>query len=152
MDRVIRHARALFSGLILLLFISAPFASAEEASEYTDDHINLYYFHGTSRCANCYKIEQYTEEAVEKFFEKELASGRLVYKTIDVDKKENAHFVRDYQLYTKSVVLSVMKDGRETAYKDLEKIWGYISDRERFLNYIKEETSAFLDRLDSRAY
>ncbi|MFH1854524.1 MAG: nitrophenyl compound nitroreductase subunit ArsF family protein [Candidatus Omnitrophota bacterium] len=141
MDYLKRYIIMLFFWSILFI----PVILVEEGSGDTDDCVNIYYFHGASRCANCYKIEEYTKEAAEKFFEKELVSGRLVYMAINIDEKENSHFIKDYQLCSKSVVLSMVKGGKEVEYKELEKIWGYIGDKERFLNYIKEEVNEFLN-------
>jgi len=135
-----------FAFLFFLIFILASNLIAEENISGNPDHLNVYYFRGNFRCSNCYKIETYTKEAVEKFFAKELESGELVYNVINIDEKENAHFVEDYKLYTKSVILSMVIDGAEAEYKNLQKIWEYLGDRKRFHNYIKEEVGGFLHR------
>jgi len=103
-----------------------------------------YYFHGDFRCSNCYKIEKYSKEAVDKYFFKELASGELEYKVINLDERGNEHFAVDYKLYTKSLVISKITGGRESEYKNLEKVWNYLGDKEAFYNYVKEETVKFL--------
>ena len=63
------------------------------------------------------------------------------------EKKENKHFVNDYQLYTKSVVLSLVRDGKEMKFKNLEKVWQLLRNKDKFYKYIKEETQGFLDEL-----
>ena len=103
-----------------------------------------YYFHGDFRCSNCYKIEKYSKEAVDKYFSKELASGELEYKVINLDERGNEHFAVDYKLYTKSLVISKITGGRESEYKNLEKVWNYLGDKEAFYNYVKEEMVKFL--------
>jgi hypothetical protein len=104
-----------------------------------------YYFHGDFRCSNCHKIEQYSKEAIDKYFAKELASGELEYEIINIDKKGNGHFAEDYKLYTKSLVISRIKDGKEVEYKNLEKVWNYLGNKEAFYNYVKEEVAKFLE-------
>ncbi|MBU1062277.1 MAG: hypothetical protein KJ952_06150 [Candidatus Omnitrophica bacterium] len=111
-----------------------------------DTHVAAYYFHGNFRCSNCYKIEEYTKEAITKTFTKELDSGELIFEIVNVDKKENNHFVDDYTLYTKSVVLSLVAGNRETEYKNLEKIWELLGDKEKFIDYINTEVREFLDK------
>ena len=81
-----------------------------------NNYILTYYFHGNFRCVNCHNIEQYTKEAVEKYFQKELDTGKVVFKVIDVEIKGNEHFTNDYQLYTKSVILSLVKNGKEVKF------------------------------------
>ena len=108
------------------------------------DYVKVYYFHGDYRCSNCYKIEKYSKEAIDKYFAKELASGELEYKVINVDERGNEHFVVDYKLYTKSLVISKIKDGREVEYKNLEKVWNHLGNKRTFYNYVKEEIEIFL--------
>ena len=50
----------------------------------------------------------------------------------------------DYQLYTKSLVLSLRKNGKEVAFKNLDKIWEYVGNKQRFQDYVRNEVSAFL--------
>jgi len=109
------------------------------------DYVRAYYFHGDYRCSNCYKIEKYSKEAIDKYFAKELVSGELEYEIINIDEKGNGHFAKDYKLYTKSLVLSKVKTGEEVEYKNLEKVWNYLGDKEAFYNYVKEEVTKFLE-------
>jgi hypothetical protein len=115
------------------------------AEETSGPKVIAYYFHGDLRCSNCYKIEKYSKEAIGKYFAKELASGELEYKTINIDEKLNEHFVKDYKLYTKSLIISKIKDGKEVEYKNLEKVWNYLDNKEAFYNYVKEEIAKFLE-------
>ncbi|MFH1327561.1 MAG: nitrophenyl compound nitroreductase subunit ArsF family protein [Candidatus Bathyarchaeota archaeon] len=105
------------------------------------------YFHTTFRCPTCHKIEQYTEGALKDFFGGELESGSLVYRVVNVEDKGNEHFVQDYQLYTKSVVLSLVKDGEEVRFKNLERVWQNVGSKDKFYEYIEGETRLFLDEL-----
>ena len=110
-----------------------------------DAKVVAYYFHGDFRCSNCYKIEKYSKEAIDKYFARELESGELEYKIVNVDEKLNEHFAKDYKLYTKSLVLSRVKAGEEVGYKNLEKVWNYLGDKEAFYNYVREEVAKFLE-------
>lgn len=101
-----------------------------------------YYFHGTRRCANCKKIEAYSQEAIETGFAKDLESGKIEWMALNTDESENSHFVEDYQLYTKSVVLSVRENGKETKWKNLEKVWDHLGDKAAFMKYIQDEVRA----------
>lgn len=108
----------------------------------------VYYFHGDYRCASCYEIEQRTEEAVKKFFGEEMQQGTLVYKVVNCDEEKNSHFVDDYKLYTKSVVLSLVKNRKEVKYKNLTKVWEYLDDEQQFYEYIKAEVTSFLNEFE----
>jgi thiol-disulfide isomerase/thioredoxin len=128
--------------LLLNFFISAGAESASEAQ------VVVYYFHTTFRCPTCYKIEQYTQEAVEQYFNKEILAGTLVFKTINFDEKENKHYIKDYQLFSKAVVISMIKEGKEVKFNNLTKIWEYVRDKEKFCQYIKTETAQYLEGIN----
>jgi hypothetical protein len=108
------------------------------------DRVIVYYFHGTRRCANCLKFEEYSKEAIDSGFAGELADGRLKWRMINTDESENKHYVNDYQLYTKSLVLARVVDGKEVAWKNLDKIWKLVGDKEKFIAYVQEEIKAYL--------
>ncbi len=107
----------------------------------------VYYFHGNARCSSCYKLEQYAKESIEQNFADELKSGKIVFEIVNVDKPENDHFVADYQLYTKSVVLSLVKDGKQVKYKNLERVWNLLKDQNKYHEYIRDEIKPFLGEL-----
>ncbi len=101
----------------------------------------VYYFHGTSRCRTCRTIEAYADEAVKAAFAPELASGRLAWQPTNVDEPANGHFVNDYQLFTRSLVLVDGSDPKR--FKNLEKVWQLVRDKPAFLKYVQDEVRAF---------
>jgi len=125
----------------LRLAFTVNFAYAEQVSA---TKVIAYYFHGTMRCPTCHKLEQYSKEAVETNFKDALAAGKLEYKAVNVEGKANEHFAKDYQLYTKSLILSLVKDGKETKWKNLDKIWEYVRNKERFIDYVKSGVADLL--------
>ena len=124
--------------LMALLAISTTMVFGDDAK------IIAYYFHGNARCPTCHKMEQYTKEAIEENFKDELANGLLVIKAVNVEKKENEHFVNDYQLYTKALIISHVEDGKEIQHKNLTKIWEYVRDKKKFFNYVTTEINDYL--------
>jgi hypothetical protein len=145
----------------ILLGVMTP-ASAEEASTTVDSAVTVsdssmavtddgrsatfiaYYFHGTQRCATCMKLEAYSQEALETGFEKELADSSLVWRVVNYDEKDNKHYIDDYKLFTKAVILSRVEDGEEVGWTNLDKIWQLVNDKEEFVGYIQAETRAFI--------
>jgi thiol-disulfide isomerase/thioredoxin len=116
----------------------------DSAATSQERQLVVYYFRTTYRCPSCFYIEEHTQSAVKEAFAKELGSGRMVLRTINVEDQGNEHFVEDYKLYTKSVVLSDVAGGRQTRWKNLEKVWPLIRNDEGFRSYIVEEVKAFL--------
>ncbi len=108
-----------------------------------DRKIVVYYIHGDARCPSCLKIESYTAEAVKTTFADSLKSGAIEWRPVNSDAKGNEHYMTDYQLVTKSVVLSEVRGGREVRWKNLPKVWELLGDKDSFETYIKREVAAF---------
>jgi hypothetical protein len=102
----------------------------------------VYYFYTNYRCNTCRMLEAYTKEAIEKAFAEEIKRGTVAFSAVNVEVKGNEHFVQDYQLKTKSVVL--VQPGNKDRWKNLEKIWQLVGDKEKYLRYIEDEARQFL--------
>ena len=103
-----------------------------------------YYFHGDFRCATCRKIEAYSEEAIKTAFPEKLESGELEWRAVNVDEPDNEHFVKEYELFTRSLVLVEMKDGVQQKWDNLEKVWELVHKKSAFNEYVVENTKTFL--------
>ena len=122
-------------------------ALASNSSATEGSKVIAYYFHGNFRCDSCLKIEKYSREAIEQNFKNELDSGKLVFKVINVEDKGNEHFMSDYQLYTKSLVITLVKDGKEVKYENLKKVWEYLGNQSTFNDYVKSGIDSYLKEL-----
>jgi hypothetical protein len=114
-----------------------------DASE-TPSTVIAYYFHGTRRCKTCLTIEAYADESIKAGFPQELETGRLTWRVVNVEKPENEHFVRDFELATRSVVLVEVMDGKTEKWKSLDKVWKLVGDKKAFVAYIQKETAGYL--------
>jgi hypothetical protein len=103
-----------------------------------------YYFHGTFRCTTCRTIEEYSHDAIQTYFAKELANGKLEFRPLNVEEPENKHFIQDYQLVTRSLVLSLVSDGKEMKWKNLADVWKLVRDKEKFYQYVKDEVEIYV--------
>jgi hypothetical protein len=133
-----------------LVFLGGTFSLAlaqDTAQSAPKDSVVVYYIHGGPRCPNCYNMENWTKELVEKDFKDQVDSGKLVFKAIDTDIKENEHYLKDYKLYTKAVVLSLVKGGVEVSYVNLTKVWDHLRSKEKFREYEKCEIEKLLKEI-----
>jgi hypothetical protein len=103
-----------------------------------------YYFHGTFRCTTCRTIEQYSHDAIQTYFAEELENGKLEFRPVNIEEPENKHFIQDYQLVTRSLVLSLVSDGKEKKWKNLADVWRLVRDKDRFFRYVNDEVEIFL--------
>jgi hypothetical protein len=100
------------------------------------DVIQVTYFSSDVRCATCVRIEHLTQETVTKNFAAELASGRLVLQTINLDGPGNEHFVQDYQLISKTLIVSDRAKGQEVKWENLQEVWSKQKDEQAFEAYV----------------
>jgi VanZ family protein len=126
--------------LSIALFLDSPQSHAAVSQEKTI----VYYFHGNMRCRTCNKIEAYTKAAITAGFAKELADGSLEIQIVNTDKSENEHFIKDFQLTNRSVVLTRSRGEKLEAWKNLDRIWLLVRKKETFQSYIEDETRAFI--------
>ncbi|HNX90963.1 MAG TPA: nitrophenyl compound nitroreductase subunit ArsF family protein [Candidatus Omnitrophota bacterium] len=141
-----RKITAIVSGLFLAVsvFVSVPVVSAADAPASGTAKVIAYYFHGSFRCPTCKKLESYAKAAINDNFKNEIASGKLEFKEINVEEKENDHFIGEYQLYTKTLILSLEKDGKETKWKNLDRIWDLVGNKKEYMEYVKNGVDDFL--------
>jgi hypothetical protein len=107
--------------------------------------VRVYYFHTSSRCVSCRKIDALTNQAIETAFAKELKDRKLTWEVVNIDEPPNKHFVQDYKLYTKSVVVVDSVKGEQVRWKNLEKVWQLLNNDQSFVRYIQEEVRVYLE-------
>ncbi|MGD8786887.1 MAG: nitrophenyl compound nitroreductase subunit ArsF family protein, partial [Phycisphaerales bacterium] len=93
-----------------------------------DEGVIVYYFYGNVRCVTCRKFESYTQELLQNTFAEEMEKGNLIWKMVNTDEPGNKHFMSDYELYTKSIVLVKISGGKQVKWKNLDKIWERVGD------------------------
>ncbi len=116
---------------------------ADLAAMHGPDADIVCYFMNNQRCTSCYRIQTYAMEAVETNFADDLDGKRLIWEVFNVDEPENRHFIKDFGLYTKSVVLVKIRDGKQVEYKNLDMVWSLLGEEEAFKEYIAREVRQF---------
>ena len=117
-------------------------ASAQPASH----NVVAYYFHTNTRCDTCIKIEAYSHEAIEEGFKTELQNGTLELRVVNYEEPENRHYIKDYKLVSKSLILVNEVDGKQTEWTNLKLVWQLVKNKEPFLNYVRREVRNYLAR------
>jgi hypothetical protein len=125
--------------------VAAPGSGSPDKVEEAQHRVIAYYFHGTARCATCRAIEQYTYDALVTGFSGELQSETLEWHTINVEEPDNQHFIDEYELIMRSVVLADMAGENQIRWKNLDRIWDLVGDKGEFVSYVQAETRAYLE-------
>ena len=163
---ILNHCSSVFQKIVFVIacfFLFSTGMTCEAARNNPDDGLNkeassntalgtetqqprvvVYYFHGTVRCSTCIKIQVLTVAAVKEGFASEIKNGKVQVKALDIDEEPNKHFKTDYRLESKSVIVSQLFGETEKQWKNLDKIWDYVNDEKKFMEYIKTEVKKYL--------
>lgn len=142
--------------IALLLFVAASIVvlavkslrenpQPADAKPASANGVIAYYFHGKIRCLTCRRIETYAHEAVQAGFAEQLAGGRLQWQVVDYELPENRHFAKDFELAAPTVVLVEMSGDGRKQWKNLDRVWELVGDKEAFVEYVQQETRAWLE-------
>jgi hypothetical protein len=129
---------------ILPLGISVSATPQASSPEQVPHKVIAYYFHTNTRCSTCIKIEQYSHEAIEQGFPNELKNGTLEMRVVNYEQPENRHFIQDYKLVSKSLVLVNVVNGKQTKWTNLKLVWQLTGRKDAFLNYVRKEVRGYL--------
>ena len=125
-------------------YILAKQEKGDKTSGKEDRKVIVFYFHGNFRCYTCKRIEQLTVKAVTEAFSDEIKKGVVELQVLNVEDPQYRHFINDYQLYTRSVVVSDFRQGKQKRWKNLQKVWELVHNEEAFGKYIKQEVQEYL--------
>jgi hypothetical protein len=133
--------------MVIAVFTAFSLRAAEgaEAQAAVPSHyFTATYYHSSFRCPTCEQIEMLSAAAISGNFSNELKSGALTWRAVNIDEPANRHFSKDYQLYTQSLIISEMKDGKEVRWKNLEKVWTLVRNEKQFDQYVASEIKSWL--------
>ncbi len=116
--------------IIIAMVVMFGFAGGVKAEQ--NQNYDLYYFYNNTRCGNCVAFEKMTTEVAPTL--------PVNFKLINVQEPGNQHYLKDFKLYTKAVVIADDKGN----YKNLDKIWNYVRDEAKYKQYITDEVNKFV--------
>ena len=119
---------------VLRAFNTAPKTSASEQVSETaaESHsLTVFYFHGRQRCMTCNNMERMVHEMADNLPSVEV-------KAVNLDEPANEHFVADFGLTTRTVVLQ-----SGSRFTVLDKCWNLAHDEVAFKDYISKNIADF---------
>ena len=108
------------------------------------DGLLVYYFNGDFHCPTCDSFETYTRQTLESDFAEPMKQDRLQWRVANVDLPANRHFIRDYRLISRTIVLATFQNGKQVRAKALDKVWDRVANKADFTRYIHDEVAAEL--------
>ena len=102
------------------------------------DMVEVVYFHRAQRCSSCIYAETGTRYTMETYFKDELASGKLIFKVVDVEAKENDTIVKKYGAFTSSLFINTIRNSSDQI-EEVKEIWLVLGKDEAFIEVVKSK-------------
>lgn len=114
------NGRLVFFFSIMLVYIIMSFASCRQAvvtqqETESDAVLNIYFFHLTARCEACTAVEDNTIKVLDKYYKSQIKNGTIVFKSINIDNRENRALTERYKISYTSLLL-IRADGTFTDF------------------------------------
>ncbi|MFG0288040.1 MAG: nitrophenyl compound nitroreductase subunit ArsF family protein [Rhodopirellula sp. JB044] len=103
------------------------------------------FYHGNVRCPTCQNIERYAHDAITRNFADEMASGEIQWKTTNYEAPANQPDAERYEIFSSTVVLIRMVDGKPADWRNLNRVWEFVGDEQAFQQYVAQQTREMLE-------
>jgi hypothetical protein len=98
--------------------------------------VEVYHFHGESQCASCTTVGAYAENTVNRYYLRELASGRLLFGHVNYDLPENKVLAEKYGVTGSSLWIGTYVNGKFNKEEDL-KVWYRLDNETEYSTYLR---------------
>jgi hypothetical protein len=125
--------------------ISVPVKTTTKTPPVLSNRVDVIYFHTKLRCVTCLCFEKQVTNLINKYYQSDIDSGRLIYRVLNVQEQQNVALAKKYvavgsQLFINSVINDF--DNIE----DIQDIWSWdcVNNPSRFDVKIKSVIDAYL--------
>mgnify|MGYP000090039803 CR=1 FL=1 len=101
--------------VMMIAYSGKAQAAGPQKNTVAKDRVEVMYFHGKQRCATCIAIENNTLAVMKENLSEQVKKGEVVFKVIDISKKENEKIAEKYEVTWSSLFVVGYKNGQETA-------------------------------------
>ena len=134
---------------IAFMFVSCTGNAQNNSSnqKVSGNKIEVIDFYSTHRCMTCNAIEASTKYTLDTFFADELKSGKITFKTVNVDKDENYPMAEKFEATGTALFLNVIVDGKETQINLTDFAFMKGNEQEEFAKELKLKIEKELKKL-----
>ena len=101
--------------LLLVLYVILPVehaAANTPIDSESESKVVIYYFHRTTRCQSCLKMEALAKYDITVEMASDIESGQLEWQLVNFDEKDNSHFVELFELESPSLIAVHLSNGK----------------------------------------
>jgi len=120
-----------------------PSATASATSVAMDIKTEAVYFHLNARCVTCLCFEKQINYVMGTFYETEKNNGKLIYKVLNAQEKQNADAVKKYKAVGSQFFVNTIINGIDHI-KDIQAIWDWNCTKD--INGFNQKIRIIIDR------
>ena len=92
-------------------------------------------------------IQRAIQTTVSERFGAETASGALVFREVNIDEPANAHFVKDFDLGSSSMVVVAKSGGKTVKWENCSQVWPLAHQETALSAYAEKQIRSYLEML-----
>jgi hypothetical protein len=93
-------------------------------------------------------MERLAAEVIDDRFGERQRDGSVVFRAVNLETDATRHFISDFEMANKAVVMVERSGGKNLAWRRLDAIWEKIADDAEYSDYIADNLTACLENLD----
>jgi hypothetical protein len=109
------------------------------------EKIEVVHFHGTQQCFSCITVGKFALQTIKEKFPDEFASGKIVFRDINAELKENQEIVTKYQARGSSLFVNAIRSGKDDISEDVT-VWRLVNNESQFISYFEGKLKALLGK------
>lgn len=107
------------------------------------DSIMVIHLHPTVQCSCCINVGSFARKGLEQFYTKSYNDSLIIFKEYDID--EDSSTAKRYGIFWSALGFEKFC-GEEKEFKEIESVWEFCEDEEKFLLNFKREIDEFIMR------
>ncbi|MBL0095363.1 MAG: rhodanese-like domain-containing protein [Bacteroidetes bacterium] len=115
----------------------APVNSTKAAIDKSNNHLEIYAFHGTRQCETCKHMKAFTRQTLNTYFSAQLKSGSIVFSIIDVDDEANEKLAEKFQATGTALMINNVVNGKDNIMDWSDFAFEKANDESKYIPELK---------------
>ncbi len=105
------------------------------------DTLSVIHFHPTIQCSCCINVGSFARKGLERFYAKSQKDSIIVFEEYDIDQDSST--AKKYSIFWSALGFERLRAGKKE-FREIESVWEFCEDEERFLVNFKRELDEFI--------
>ena len=113
------------------------------------DTLFVIHFHPTVQCSCCINVGNFARKGLEQFYAKAYNDSLIIFKEYDID--EDSFTAKRYSIFGSALGFEKFRGGKKE-FKEIESVWEFCEDEDKFLLNFKREMDEFIVKSKNNNY